>query len=527
MSESSSIRAAGASVGSRPSRPAPNSRRIFLGLFLVFVTTSSGSFDSGDTIVRYETARSFLAGEGGALPERFAWDGAVEGVDGRYYSFYGPTQTLLMIPFIKAASIIPVDPIKRDRAERLLISLVLFPSISALTGVVLAAALSGLGFSRAVAYSATLAFCLGSAFWHYARNGQEESLVALGFSLCLWGLARWTTGANRSGEILALGAILCGATRPVLVPSLLVLAAGLVLLGKTGDVFRLLRDLGVGASVLISAVLFVLGWNWLRFGTPFETGYQLYFETLGIVAFDPVWIPRQLAALLLSPDRGLLLYSPIVFLALWGLVHPRYRERSRLARLAACAFGVHLLVVSSYRFWDGGVAWGPRLLVGASVLLVPALAVALDALRWRSQLVSLAIALQLPSVVLPASTEAYVRELRSVEDASRCDAWAPQCGAVFQRPPRAWDALMNTLSGEYGRIEVESKLSPDRALASSDFRTIVWWPLRLAIRFDVWSVGFGWLLVALLGSSGVLLLALEYASTRRSWAITDGGSRCV
>lgn len=89
------------------------------------------------------------------------------------------------------------------------------------------------------------------------------------------------------------------------------------------------------------------------------------------------------AGLLVSPARGLLVFSPYALFAFWGMAlvwgRGAGREPGRLLLryLAAGAVG-QILFFATYPAWWGGMGYGPRYLCEASVplalLLVPALA---------------------------------------------------------------------------------------------------------------------------------------------------------
>src|SRR5262249_56818906 len=78
----------------------------------------------------------------------------------------------------------------RSVSETFVISLGLFPLVSTAAMVLVFLALTTLGYALRPALAATLAIAFASLFWHYARMGQEENLLALGFALWLFGAAR-------------------------------------------------------------------------------------------------------------------------------------------------------------------------------------------------------------------------------------------------------------------------------------------------------------------------------------------------
>jgi hypothetical protein len=88
----------------------------------------------------------------------------------------------------------------------------------------------------------------------------------------------------------------------------------------------------------------------------------------------PVWamfvqVPwsEGLVGTLLSPGRGLFVYSPVLLFALGGLVWVGLRGPALLKSLAA-GLVIGVLVVAKWFLWWGGYSWGPRLLADTAPL---------------------------------------------------------------------------------------------------------------------------------------------------------------
>jgi hypothetical protein len=80
---------------------------------------------------------------------------------------------------------------------------------------------------------------------------------------------------------------------------------------------------------------------------------------------------QALAGLLASPSRGVLVFCPVLLILVFWLVRYRRLLPSRGLVLAAVSIcGLQLLLLSSWKEWWGGFAYGPRLLTD----LVPWLA---------------------------------------------------------------------------------------------------------------------------------------------------------
>jgi|GEM_PF-2199289 len=127
---------------------------------------------------------------------------------------------------------------------------------------------------------------------------------------------------------------------------------------------------GVTGIVIIMAV--VLAWWWVVKSWPeMREGYQ--WE-------EGLWI--TLYGSLLSPSRGLLVFSPFLFLTLAGVpLLWRTVRREPLFWLAIVWFWTQFTLVAVTNSWRGGHAFGPRVLADA----LPALAL-LTFILWRALL---------------------------------------------------------------------------------------------------------------------------------------------
>jgi hypothetical protein len=507
-------------------------RWLALGLFLAYLFTSSGGFESGDAVTRYDTARSWLAGRGGALGPKLAWNGASVAPDGRVLSYFGPLQSVLMVPFLLAARAVPKGRVDPSVIETFAISLGLFPLLSTAAMVLEFLSLRLLGYSPRTALAGTLGVALASMFWHYARMGQEENLLAFGFALWLYGATRLITvqpsashrpstapaetGLSWPATLMATGAAVGLATRWASVPSLAALfVASVVLLHRYRRAVRP-PDMALAGAVVGCCLAGLLWYNHARFGAWLETGYSAYNVHYHTTLFVFNGYGEHFAALLVSPYRGLLIYSPIVLAAAAGLlVAPRGSPTRLLGVTAFATLGVLLLVLAAFRYWTAGHAWGPRFLTSPQVLLAPTLA-ALFA-RWpRSAALVPALALlQIFSTMLPESTEEYVRYNLDHARPGYCSEWRPECTAVAQRIPRALDALANTFAKRPGvTLAGRPLVPPELVLSTSDYRTLYWWPVRTAFRLRALPLPAALLLCgAGLAAAAACLLA-AWQSTR-------------
>lgn len=462
-------------------------RRITLllgGLFLLYNLTSPGSLEVGDAEVRFAVAKSWVRGGPGDIP---AGDLSVPGPDRipnvppPQFSFYGPLQSALMLPGILGARIASADPTKQDLIAKFVFSTLVEPAVAVLALLFAWRALRRLEIESGASCWAIATIGLGTIFFHYARSAQEESLVALGYAIWLFGYASWRSGRSSGIVWAATGACVAISTRWSSFPTLLVLfmfsVADLIGLSLRARIFG-----GEVASKKIwaCAVLIVLAtfgllacYNQIRFGSPFETGYSAYFRRHGLPMFSMAGWPTKFAALIFGPTRGLLLYSPPILVAI--LVAVRQRRADAIVCVGLISLLATTAFVASYTYWEGGFSWGPRLLVAPTILLAPLFA----RVRWSKLILIPCVALQIASVTLPDNTEEFIR------GDQRCvGTW--NCSTLVLRPGLAVDALANTLSAQPGSYVVHPTIVKE-ILASTDYTTAYWWVWRLVFRAKVLS----------------------------------------
>jgi hypothetical protein len=420
-----------------------------------------------------------------------------------------------MCPILAAVGLLAQGSTDTSLVETAAISLALFPAVSTAALLLLYGALRRLDASPRAALAATLAIGVGSLFWHYARSGHEENLVALGLALWLFGAAglareaRWPCLAMAAGAVVALAARWAAAAQ-----------LGVLLLVSLALLLRMRRrvrraDLALATALVAGGIAALAAYNQVRFGSFTETGYGLYYEFLQAPMFSFEGFPGRLAALLVSPYRGLLLYSPVVALALLATLRVRGEPQRLLALAGALTLAAALLLAAAFYVWTAGHSWGPRYLVAPQILLGPALADLFARARRSALLVVPLALLQLPSVILPASTEEYLRYDLVERQGEECSAWSLLCAGISRRPALAAEAVANTLAGRPGIVlSGRPYVAPEVVLATSDYRTIAWWPFRMAFRLGTPPLPLAWAVALALLLAATAALALAWRRAR-------------
>jgi hypothetical protein len=190
-------------------------------------------------------------------------------------------------------------------------------------------------------------------------------------ALALWAWLQ-PRGRIRSRDVWlgGLGLALAGAARPQTAP--LVALVLVWLASRAGG-----RATIVPTAIVAGAAALSIAANYAWFGHPLGGAAQLeavHPETHGVegtLSATP-WVGAL--GLLISPSRGLLVFSPIALAAL-AAVRSR-RESLGLGWLAA-GIVVQFAVYAAYSVWWGGHTYGPRYTMDLLVPAAPALALGL------------------------------------------------------------------------------------------------------------------------------------------------------
>jgi hypothetical protein len=136
--------------------------------------------------------------------------------------------------------------------------------------------------------------------------------------------------------------------------------------------------------IAVSAAI-IIGVNLTWFGNPLGAmaGLEAMLHPQIHGVSGPLSVSPWTGALglLVSPSRGLLIFSPVVLVALAGLGVMRREGWQSDLRWCALAAAVQFGLYASYSVWWGGHTYGPRYLIDLLPLLVPLAAAGTDVLR--------------------------------------------------------------------------------------------------------------------------------------------------
>lgn len=323
----------------------------------------------------------------GAFPRLLDRPGFRVARDGRYRSAYSP------VPAVAAAVVMwplwttGIVDVRAPLAPNLMSAL--SGSFFVAAAVALAFLLARLELSRRRAVAVALAFGAGTGLWSTASQTVWQHEIAI-FGLTLAVLCaclvdrRLSLGEPPTGRLAllcvlaGLGLGVAGGSRLQLVAALGVLLAGAF--GRGG--WRLGMPVGLGsAAILVPVCIANVRW----FGDPLGAAPMLedlhgaVHATTGTFSLSA----GGFTGLLFSPNRGLLIFSPIVAVAALGLkTLLRVRLQSPLV-ICTIAAWAQFTLYASYVVWWGGHTYGPRYMLDVLPLLLPLAIAGTAAVRGR------------------------------------------------------------------------------------------------------------------------------------------------
>ncbi|GIV76038.1 MAG: hypothetical protein KatS3mg050_0432 [Litorilinea sp.] len=337
---------------------------VFGFLLACYLFTYTGIIQSSDGLAMFATAESFVRG-GRWDSNQLLWMGNQQGnlgPDGNLYSRKGLGMTLLAIPLLWLAKFWPNVGLVQA-------ALLLNPLLTAWTGALLFRTGRRLGWNRNASVMVALIFGLATLAWPYTQTFFSDPVCAFGLYGAFYGLLSFDqTGRKQYLFSSGLAWGLAYLARVVNLVTLPIFLIGLIFvllrqspgLASGRDRLRGLlvehwRPLVSFLVPVVLAGLISLWWNWVRYGSIWESGY------VESERFSAVWW-FGIYGLLFGPARGLLWYSPALLL---GLVGGRwFWQRARPALAISLALTVtYVLLYGKWYMWHGGYSWGPRFLV--------------------------------------------------------------------------------------------------------------------------------------------------------------------
>ena len=342
-----------------------------LALFIVYnsngreigsVDTQPAKFAAREFALRGSLRLGRAVGERPGLAERPAF---TQDRQGNWRSAYPVLPALMGAVVARVLSVTRIMDLGAPLAPNL-IAVVTASLLTALAVAVVFVALMRVVPAGAALITA-LALGLGTNYWPLvSRTLSQQETVAFGTALALWaGLREDRPPTAAEMCVGGIGLALAGAARPQVAPIVALMAAWLAVRSPR-------HTLLVVAPIVVAGSLSMLA-NWHWFGNVLGGTARLELDHWRIHAVRGSLSKRPwigLAGLLVSPSRGLLVFSPVVTIALLGVRRALARAELGLWWLLAAA-AAELGGYACYTVWWGGHSYGPRFLTDALVPLTP------------------------------------------------------------------------------------------------------------------------------------------------------------
>jgi hypothetical protein len=452
-------------------------------------------------------------------------EGRLPGVGGVGHHWDGVGQSLVLVPFDFALSVLGIGDVEKRFA---IVSRFLFPAINGLVLLLSWHALRQLGFKARSCSLGTLITVGCTTLTFHFQNNQENPLMLAYALIAIIGILKW----NDSGSLLWLN--LAGAAQAanlsIRVTNLAYILPlfGLPMLSRVFDRSRPwswreeVRQMARMAVVVVPWLLVGLAidrwWQWVRFGTLQGTYYSI-FQKWAVTHFEdlppgfPFSVPflEGFAGQLISPAKGVFFYEPLVIatLAFWFLRKTEATPRTKALVFIGCIaiLGTAVGLARLY-YWDSEPNWGPRYLATPAHLVELALSAwivsRLDPNTWLQRLLGLMavglMAIQISSIWWPAYHENMEGAVRRGPEyvKTSSDLWSRGLPTVNSETHKDW-VVVNRPVGVAKDIARQIALPKEEWLASKPPMRMIWitgtlnsfspstrWAVRLA-----WLTGLG------------------------------------
>ena len=325
---------------------------VFFILGILFsLLFSSGQVENPDTHLRLTQTRIYIDEGRIDLPNDVGEEmhGNIAIIGERRCMVYNPGQSLVFIPVYTIAKLFFLNEGRVYYLATFLVSFVNF-LIHALCGYFLFQICLNIGSNKKQSYLVALFFCFTSYSLLAAQSTYEHHFEMF---FILLSFLFVTSKKIRFNALLAGIAISCGLVFRS--TAIFVLPAFLLLIQRR-QVIKFFIGLTPGIG-------FVLIYNFLRFQNMFENGYDCAWTIANgqnIQFWSLCHAPMNLFGLMISPAKGLLIFSPTVLIGFFYF--KKFFQLNRKMALATIVLVLTYLGVFAMNFaWHGSIwSFGPR-----------------------------------------------------------------------------------------------------------------------------------------------------------------------
>jgi hypothetical protein len=469
---------------------------VSFALFTIYLSTYNGLFHSIDELAMFSLAESLVQTRSTETPQLlFA----------PYHNPVGriePLQSLISIPLYWIA-------LRLSKVGNIQVVMLTNMFLTAATGGLLYSIIKNLGYPVKEGVKISLIYGLGTISWPYTKTFFREPLLAFTYVLAFLCFVLWRNSSQLRFLFLCLALLVVSIVAKLASFAILSVYAVVILLSPPIAWRRRILPL---AGLLAFGVALFIGMTIFRYDD-----FAIIQRFISPISLEQLFI--RIYGLLLSPAKGLFIYSPALLLGLLGL--PCFwPKRKAESILIIGTFAASLGVYSQWDIWYGGLCLGPRFLLPiVPLLLIPAVeALKIRAIVWRA--FSFSILLASISIQLVASTMAYPARYDEVFRVRPESVWegitsltiSPLKELFIEYHPRNFDLIWLHLSSQ-GKVYFDGLLF--FALVALLGISIAFLVYSLRKRcFDFRSFGVGTLLAISIALGATFLLAQSFSRTR-------------
>jgi len=374
---------------------------LFCVTLMLYAVMSFGGVRSPDSEVVFRLANSLESGFGSETRGIGEGFGVSKGTDGKYYSIFGPLESVALIPLIKLGKYLNLNKGEWYRSYKIpLSSFCNINLLQALSGKrprnlsphalrfvssffnVFITAFCVFFFWASVrklvllpqsALAASVLYAFGTLAWPYSGTLLSEPLatmfVLLSFYFILCDGSNFAKEGIFAGLSLGL-AMTAHITSVLFLPFFAILCASFKKNKNCGKRLKPVSFFMVGFCVIALCLGY---YNFIRFGSFFQTGRTVNIYEIEKFQYGHFVLPwKGLYGLLVSSGKGIFLYCPAVILGV--ICWPTFHRKNYV--LSYSLIGIilfRILFIASRSDWHGGFCLGPRYLVMlVPFMLVPA-----------------------------------------------------------------------------------------------------------------------------------------------------------
>lgn len=349
---------------------------LFIFFIAVYLLTAAGSnfYDTDASKLRIEVVKSIIERADLAVPDSIG----LKGINGKSYAWGGIGSVMLAVPLYILGEYVgsPENAVS-----------IMNQIFGAATAVLVFLFSIVLGYSKRASLCVTMFYGLGTFAWPLAKHPFDHTIETFFILLSVYCIYLYVRNKKLLYLLLSgfsLGfAFITRQTSVLVIPPLFILMIVYYLKRYNLKITakQMIRDIILFSLAFLPFIGLILWYNYYRFGSIFETGYQLIAERTGIDFFTGTPLLTGLKGFLISPGKGFFYYSPVAILFFFGIKSFCKRH----LELALCFILImlsYLFFLSKNLYWHGDWAWGPRYILAITPFFIIPIAEIIDKHMW-------------------------------------------------------------------------------------------------------------------------------------------------